>query len=302
MDNIFSILIPTFNRKDLLKETLHSVFNQTFQGPYEIVVVDDGSTDGTWEYLWELKKDKKNLVIERHPQNLGVASARNTLLNLAKGKYLLFLDSDDQLLSQALEKIYQKIQEKAPKVLVLSVFIERGSKRKVKIFPEAPINSFACLKSFLDGVYSDALYVFERDILKEIRVPEKFKVKEDFIIKGLAWSLFESYVLKEPLGIIRDHPHRLRKEAKLYSKVVGDLHVKELFKRLPPEFQSLYNYALAGAYFEIGIKLAQEKIYKEAFKFYLKTLKTSLEFLKKPKFIKKFLKALLLSPFSKSSD
>ncbi|MCX7874309.1 MAG: glycosyltransferase, partial [Caldimicrobium sp.] len=94
----FSILIPTYNRLNFLKEALNSVFKQSFTGPYEVIVVDDGSQDGTWEFLENLAKTKDNLKILRHPENRGVASARNSALSLVKGEYILFLDSDDLLM------------------------------------------------------------------------------------------------------------------------------------------------------------------------------------------------------------
>jgi len=106
MDNSIlnvSVIIPTYNRKNLLKRALHSVSSQTF-APQEIIVVDDGSSDGT-----------KNWVLERFPyvryiyqDNSGVSSARNAGIKEAKGSWIAFLDSDDEWISDKLEK-----QEKA---------------------------------------------------------------------------------------------------------------------------------------------------------------------------------------------
>jgi glycosyltransferase involved in cell wall biosynthesis len=85
-----SIVIPTYNRVNFLKDTLSSVWAQTFVN-YELVVVDDGSTDGTEEYLASLGDRIKFLS---QPQR-GPGAARNAGLQLAKGKYVAFLDSDD---------------------------------------------------------------------------------------------------------------------------------------------------------------------------------------------------------------
>ena len=94
-----SVIIPTYNRKNLLKRALHSVSSQTFV-PHEIIIVDDGSSDGT-----------KDWVLERFPyvryiyqDNSGVSSARNAGIKEAKGSWIAFLDSDDEWMPNKLEQ------------------------------------------------------------------------------------------------------------------------------------------------------------------------------------------------------
>lgn len=87
---LFSIIIPTYNRLDLLKRALQSVWKQT-STDFEILVVDDGSNDGTHDYLVSLGSKVRAL---KQP-NLGPGAARNLGAQRAEGKYLAFLDSDD---------------------------------------------------------------------------------------------------------------------------------------------------------------------------------------------------------------
>jgi glycosyltransferase involved in cell wall biosynthesis len=89
-DPLFSIVIPTYNRAPLLKVALDSVFYQKFTD-YEVIVVDDGSTDGTLEML-KSYGDKIKVLTQ---QNSGPGTARNLGAGVAKGEYLAFLDSDD---------------------------------------------------------------------------------------------------------------------------------------------------------------------------------------------------------------
>src|SRR5262249_55213745 len=86
----FSVVIPTFNRAKLLARTLESVWSQRFTD-YEIVVVDDGSSDGTQAYLHSLD-DKVRVVTQ---SNKGPGAARNTGIRHATGEYVALLDSDD---------------------------------------------------------------------------------------------------------------------------------------------------------------------------------------------------------------
>jgi glycosyltransferase involved in cell wall biosynthesis len=88
--SLFSVVVPTFNRADLLFGTLESVFGQKFRD-FEVIVVDDGSTDGTMDYLHSLGKDVR--VFQQ--SNRGAGAARNHGARHAQGRYLAFLDSDD---------------------------------------------------------------------------------------------------------------------------------------------------------------------------------------------------------------
>lgn len=85
-----SVIIPTFNRASLITDALDSVFNQTFKD-YEIIIIDDGSTDNTEDVI----KPYVSEVIYKKQQNSGPSSARSAGLKTASGKYIAFLDSDD---------------------------------------------------------------------------------------------------------------------------------------------------------------------------------------------------------------
>ncbi|CAG1012662.1 partial Chondroitin synthase, partial [Anaerolineales bacterium] len=87
-----SIIIPTYNRANLIGETLHSVFAQTYQD-FEIIVVDDGSTDNTAEVLRPLAETGRIKYIRQ--DNQGASAARNRGIREADGIYIAFLDSDD---------------------------------------------------------------------------------------------------------------------------------------------------------------------------------------------------------------
>lgn len=95
-----SIIIPTYNRADLILQTIQSVLTQTFTD-YEIIVIDDGSTDNTAEVLRDFIESGKILYIRQ--ENSGESAARNHGLRLAHGEYIAFLDSDDLWLPQKLE-------------------------------------------------------------------------------------------------------------------------------------------------------------------------------------------------------
>lgn len=87
---LFSVVIPVYNRKDLLKDTLHSVFAQTDRD-FEVLVIDDGSTDGSVDFIASFPEP----ITLLRQQNKGPGAARNLGLSVAQGEYIAFLDSDD---------------------------------------------------------------------------------------------------------------------------------------------------------------------------------------------------------------
>jgi glycosyltransferase involved in cell wall biosynthesis len=119
-----SICIPTYNRREYLKETLDSILAQTYKD-YEIVIVDDGSTDGT-----EAMTKQLDVPVTYYWQpNSGDAAARNKLIELAQGKYISFIDSDDLLLPDAIERMVQIMEAEAGDVIVYGSYFridERG--------------------------------------------------------------------------------------------------------------------------------------------------------------------------------
>jgi glycosyltransferase involved in cell wall biosynthesis len=113
-----SICIPTFNRKDYLKETLDSVFAQTYKD-YEIIIVDDGSTDGTEEMI----KSAGNKVRYFWQENAGDAAARNRLIKLAQGRFITFIDSDDLLMPDAAERMIKVMEAEGGEIIVYGPYL-----------------------------------------------------------------------------------------------------------------------------------------------------------------------------------
>ena len=115
----FSVIIPTYNRLNFLKKAIRSVLAQT-QASYELIVVDDGSTDGTHEYLVSLGNRIKPL----HQKNKGPAAARNLGTQGALGTYLAFLDSDDIWFPWTLATFNQVIEQYHEPALISAATLE----------------------------------------------------------------------------------------------------------------------------------------------------------------------------------
>lgn len=106
MDNIkVSVIVPVFNNSEYIGKTLDSIIAQDFDG-FEIIVIDDGSTDDSLEVISDKLKDVDipNTVI--HQENQGVSSARNKGIEVSSGDYLVFVDADDYISSNHLSSLY----------------------------------------------------------------------------------------------------------------------------------------------------------------------------------------------------
>ena len=103
----FSIIIPAYNAEAYLQRCLDSIFSQEFED-YEVVVINDGSTDDTAELLVQYAAGHTNLRVITQ-SNQGMATARNRGIDKAKGEYILFVDSDDELMPHALSNLAPQI-------------------------------------------------------------------------------------------------------------------------------------------------------------------------------------------------
>ena len=99
-----SVIIPVYNTSPYLEECIDSVYNQT-QKEIEVIAINDGSTDDSWTILQELKRKYPGLVVISQ-ENSGLGYTRNVGLSMAKGEYVLFLDSDDYIREDTLEVCY----------------------------------------------------------------------------------------------------------------------------------------------------------------------------------------------------
>ena len=128
--NRLSIIIPVYNAEDYLDRCLHSILEQEFSS-YEVILVDDGSTDAS-----PLICDRYSSTDPRfrtvHKPNGGVSSARNMGLELAKGEYIMFLDSDDTLLPLGLDDIMGAVAGEDMVVAGYATFIDNVPVKTVK--------------------------------------------------------------------------------------------------------------------------------------------------------------------------
>jgi teichuronic acid biosynthesis glycosyltransferase TuaG len=159
MANLVSIITPTYNSAKYISETIQSVQNQTHQN-WEMIIVDDGSTDHTISIVEGFKKSETRIHLIKQNKNVGPAITRNKGIEFAKGKYLTFLDADDIWFSDFIQNSIETIQQTAVPFVFSSykrsdeelnfVYSDFIVPQKVSYTDILKTNSISCLTAFLD--------------------------------------------------------------------------------------------------------------------------------------------------------
>ncbi|MGL4849517.1 MAG: glycosyltransferase family 2 protein [Clostridium sp.] len=174
-----SVIIPVYNVKSYIIETLESLYNQTLK-EFELILIDDGSTDGTYEILKEYEKKYENIKLIKQ-ENSGPSIARNKGLKIATGEYIVFVDSDDLLPEDSLEYRYNIAKEKDSDVVICGTAkTDDGETMK-------PIQRHMFEEGYRElGKDSDILWalgpcnkIFKKEILKDLYFPENINYAED---------------------------------------------------------------------------------------------------------------------------
>lgn len=219
-----SICIPTYNRREYLRETLESVFAQTYQD-YEVVIVDDGSTDGTGEMIRQAGYD----VRYHWQQNAGDAAARNKLTELAKGRYLAFLDSDDLLMPDAIERLIGAIERETEPVVIYGPYLGIDEKGNVVRKSKRKLYSGLVTKYLFQGIFihSCGLALPKKNLEEAGGFDESLPVCSDYAL-WLRLSLKYRFIaLSEPTFKRRRHTGNLSKRSSANRKI--ELNILENF-------------------------------------------------------------------------
>ena len=224
---IASIIITSYNRSQTLKRALSSAIGQSYQD-YEVIVIDDGSTDDTKEVVKKYQElsDKtryyisysrfsfypKELRYYKHDKNKGLAAARNTGAKLSKGKYIVFLDDDDTIPENHLEWTIPILENIPDKKVVIG--------KRIIVYPEI-IKHQLIPKIGPDILYTtlDDGYLIRKEIFNEIQYDEELLTNEDadFGIQYMQKYGWESIALLDNVLLIKYGHKAIQEEKTSYS-------------------------------------------------------------------------------------
>lgn len=265
-----SVVIPSYNCREYINQAVSSVLSQTCDD-YEVIIVDDCSTDGTREILREIKNPKIKVVLLE--KNQGPSVARNQGISLSHGKYIAFLDSDDAWLTDKLKKQLSLFEGDEDIGLVYSDCllvdklgdITNGRKKRLfdyfapqkgRVFEKLLVSNFIPTSSVIfkreiaeDIGFFDGQYLVGQDFDYFLRISRKYII--DYIDEPLVkyrWNVgltrsMRSTALKDGIEIIKKY---------LYQSSLS------LFRR------TSVNYTLMHYYKELGFFYLKNKKYPDA--------------------------------------
>lgn len=214
--SIFSIITPQFNSFDLMDKYFESLLNQTFKD-FEVIIVDDCSTDGSWEKLQKYVSDSSlNITLLQSEKNSGPGNARNIGIEVAKGEWITFIDNDDWVESDFLEKVSSIIETQKVNSVILdyhtwldgtigeakSMYIDKGGKKSVA----------DCIISVRNHTFGK---FYKRELCKDIRFPLVRRCEDVAYVCQAIAACGNAYYLNEPLYFYRQRPTSLSNNSKM---------------------------------------------------------------------------------------
>ena len=151
-----SVVIPSYNVESFIRECVESIIKQTLT-ELQIICVNDGSTDMTQDILYEIK-NHDNRVVVINQENKGLSAARNAGIEIAEGEYIYFIDGDDILKENALEKLYNKARNTNAQIVFFdadSFFDDKHMEKKYAHYKKMYLRT----REYTDVYKGDALFV-----------------------------------------------------------------------------------------------------------------------------------------------
>jgi glycosyltransferase involved in cell wall biosynthesis len=241
-----SVVIPTYNRANILKKSIKSVLEQTLPVD-EVIVVDDFSTDQTQKVVESFKSNKVKYIMNSFKK--GANGARNTGIMLAKGKYIAFQDSDDRWLPQKIAKQYQFMVENPMVDVCFCCANLKGSKRG--IVPKRKVPSEKIKDQLEMGNFISTQTIFiKKEVAENIMFDEGLKRFQDWDFVLRVANEYTIHHLNEVLVEVEVQNDSI-------SKRINEVEALETFFEKHPELtqthmvnKSLYNKILYHHYVE----------------------------------------------------
>ena len=190
---LVSVIIPCFNASNTIKRAVDSVLKQKVEGLIEIIIIDDNSKDGTFKYLEKLISNENFIFrILKNERNKGVGFSRRKGIEVARGEFIAFLDSDDFWLENKLEKQLDLFKNKNNQIVFSDYFVENNSNKKEK-FNLKKMPSYVYLKNnqYINNIPNSTAVVRSKTA-KKIKYP-LIKLRNDFIYWNSILEMSSNY-------------------------------------------------------------------------------------------------------------
>lgn len=294
---LISVVIPAYNYAKTLPRAAESVLSQLDECS-ELIIIDDGSTDETPLVVADLAARFPGKFRSIRQLNAGLAAVRNRGIEEAKGRYLIFLDADDEMCTNVLFLLKQHISRSPDTQFVIgghiSVFPDgRESRKMPDSLPEIPLDRVRAYLLDKTLRLSNGACAMDRAVFALGRYPERFRNAEDIPVFSQVLAGYKCSILNAPMARIYKHEDSLRHNL-AYGMEIGDQLVAEVFDagRLPEPMQLLRQAFLAQRYLSLFRTCAAAGTKKAGLEFYFLALKSDWRAIFRFSYTRKALKLL----------
>lgn len=211
-----SIIVPIYNTSKYLRTCIDSLLNQS-EKDIEIILINDGSTDNSAEII-KSYKDKRIVYIEK--ENTGIGSTRNIGISKSKGTYLMFIDSDDYISSNCVERMYNFAVQTNSDIVVSDFYKDYSGRLEVIKIPYFDSSSLKNNPSILNKInLGPCNKIYKKSILKNVMFEEKLKYEDvPFVIKAFK-NASKISKLNEPLSyyVIHNNSQTTIRDDKIFD-------------------------------------------------------------------------------------
>lgn len=300
---LFSIIIPSYNYGKYIHHTLDSILAQSGDD-FEIIVLDDGSTDNTLEIIQQYQKKTGNNIIKyHHQQNQGVSAARNNGIKHASGKYVFFCDADDRLLPNALVLLRKYLEQDNGLDCILCSYLTIAESGRTRMNTPGILsqNPLINAKSFMRRKIKlrPGSILIRREILLKLQFSESLRKYEDLVLFTHILALYRCKSIAEPVIAAYQHSGSLRHQ-QLSNHPKPEYIAQLIFNPaiMPLSLMPLYNEVLARLHLSYFHELYRLKSYDAAKTSFCKAIKVKPLIIFKWLYLKRFLRVILNNSFS----
>ena len=183
-DILISVVMPCYNSMEYLENTLKHIYEQTVL-PYEIIIVDDGSSDGTQAFLrHEQEKFPLGFIKVFEQKNCGPGAARNVGIKNASGTWIAFLDSDDIWREQRIQRAIETIKQNTDAIMISSDICEKyenGSERELKLHERISKEESIFVQLYKGNFISTSSVCAKKDVIERVGLfNEELRSAQDY--------------------------------------------------------------------------------------------------------------------------
>lgn len=247
-----SLIIPVYNVECYIQSALLSALSQTFLS-VEYILIDDCGQDNSMALVQKTLSEhprKKDVFIYKHNKNLGLSAARNTGLKKAHGEYVYFMDSDDEITEDCIEKLYQAISDSDADWAMGNIELQGVSSRHIRTMCERQLNDEEILLSFLKKEWLEAAW--NKLLRRTFLIENELTFVSGLLHEDILWAYHlakaskrmiiiseKSYVYKIREGSITSS--KVKKRVDSFITILGELYLDYNTVPFKKEFSAFFS-------------------------------------------------------------